>query len=138
MNYVAKVLLRDSNGDLLILRRSETHPRFAFHDDLPGGMVEPDEDTLDAALREVFEETGLELTMTDLKLAHEHDRSALTKYLIYEAELTVPRPPIVISWEHDQFEWVSLSDLLARPRPTNLDSFHKMVLDYLNSTTDEE
>jgi len=138
MNYVAKVLLRDSNGNLLILRRSETHPRFAFHDDLPGGMVEPDEDTLDAAVREVFEETGLELTMTDLKLAHEHDRSVLTKYLIYEAALTADRPPVTISWEHDRFEWVSPSDLLARPRPSDIDSFHKMVLDYLGSSKGSE
>lgn len=40
-------------GKLLLMR-----PAYSDHHDLPGGMVEPNESLLDAAIRECWEETG--------------------------------------------------------------------------------
>ena len=37
---VAKTLIKDANGLILVLHRSKTHPKFAEHFDLPGGEVE--------------------------------------------------------------------------------------------------
>jgi 8-oxo-dGTP pyrophosphatase MutT (NUDIX family) len=40
VSVVAKALLVDTNGKILLLRRSGTHPHFAYHLDFPGGEVE--------------------------------------------------------------------------------------------------
>ena len=57
---VSAVVWRDrsgpAGGELLLMRRSDNG-----HWGLPGGYVEPGESVLDAAAREVLEETGVEI-----------------------------------------------------------------------------
>jgi len=48
------VICRDSNGRVLLVRDAETGVWLA-----PGGSIEPDESPADAAVREMWEETGL-------------------------------------------------------------------------------
>ena len=54
-------LIPDGNGDILIIRRG--HEPFQGMWCFPGGMVDPGETVSDAAIREVREETGLEVTL---------------------------------------------------------------------------
>lgn len=49
-----------STAGILISQRADQHPPWAFI----GGTIEPDETPADAAIREVKEETGLDITTT--------------------------------------------------------------------------
>lgn len=53
----AGAIIHDTAGRLLLVRRA--HPPAAGTWSLPGGRVEPGEDNVTAAVREVAEETGL-------------------------------------------------------------------------------
>jgi 8-oxo-dGTP pyrophosphatase MutT (NUDIX family) len=53
--------VRDPAGRLLLARRADTR-----NWELPGGKVEPGESVVDAAVREVAEETGVRISVTGL------------------------------------------------------------------------
>ena len=55
------VAVRDDAGRVLLVRHSNGGVWV-----LPGGAIEPEETPADAAVREVYEETGLEVELTDL------------------------------------------------------------------------
>jgi 8-oxo-dGTP pyrophosphatase MutT (NUDIX family) len=55
----ASVLVGDESGRVLLARHAETD-RWV----IPGGSIEPDEEPADAAVREVWEETGLHVALT--------------------------------------------------------------------------
>lgn len=55
------ILVRDVEGRLLLVRQSDPEVWST-----PGGAIEPSETPADAALREVWEETGLQVRLTRL------------------------------------------------------------------------
>jgi 8-oxo-dGTP diphosphatase len=57
----AGAVVRDASGRLLLVRRANEPSRGLWS--LPGGRVEPGESATDAAAREVYEETGLRVTV---------------------------------------------------------------------------
>ncbi len=70
---VARVaIMRESDGHLLVLWRADDDPNNAGLADLPGGGVEQDETWQRAAVRETFEETGLEIAEDDLQYIDEY------------------------------------------------------------------
>jgi len=84
--------------------------------DFPKGVVEPGEDPLHAAIREVAEET----TLTDLNFRWGHDyretapygRGKVARYYLAETaqdEVRLPVSPELGRPEHDEFRWVDFS-----------------------------
>jgi mutator protein MutT len=59
---VAGVIVFDENGKVLLQKRSKTEEVWGF----PGGMMELGESAEETAVREVYEETGLEVEVTSL------------------------------------------------------------------------
>jgi 8-oxo-dGTP diphosphatase len=113
---IAKALLLDAADNVLLIHRSSTHPTLAHHPDLPGGIVEADEEPRGALLREIKEEVGLDVTLDQLQLAYtgtedwEGDSRIRMLYVVRLREL---QPAVVISWEHEDAAWIPLSELPA-------------------------
>jgi 8-oxo-dGTP pyrophosphatase MutT (NUDIX family) len=131
---IAKALLLDAAGNVLILRRSGTHPMLAGHPDLPGGLIEPGEEPGEAVAREILEETGLKVAVSDLEPVYAgtetyQDESRLR--LLYAGRLGEEKPEITISWEHDQAEWRPLSELPDIEKQFH--SFYHDALEYIQA-----
>ena len=114
---IGKVLLIDPEDNVLVLRRSHTHPRFAFAPDLPGGEMDENEDIHRAVCREVLEETRLTVNTEDLHLLFvttefAHDENRIRH--LFALRLATVKPDVTISWEHDEIWWVPLNDLLKK------------------------
>jgi 8-oxo-dGTP diphosphatase len=110
---IAKVLLVNPKGEVLVLRRSATAPRRPLEMDLPGGWVDEGEDFTAAAIRETEEEAGIQLAMTDLGLAYAHTARLddhNTSWLSFIGHTT--ETEVKLSPEHDKAEWLTLDQAI--------------------------
>lgn len=126
----AKVVIIDSSGEALLLIRSNSHPSDALSPDIPGGTIENGE-TIEAGLiREIKEETGLIIEETALKLIYSFTFDNIPgisiNRLLYGLRLEEKSPIIDISWEHDQYSWVAISELVGLEKP------YQKGVDYAN------
>jgi len=133
-HFVAKIVLLDANGHFLLLTRSDTHPTLAGFYDLPGGMVELQEEPGAAVSREVREETGLQLDPTKLRVAYTTTimiggRSWPT--LLYVGRVEQQEPAVELSYEHKAYEWAEL-DRLPEVEP-HLAPTYREALDYIRA-----
>jgi 8-oxo-dGTP pyrophosphatase MutT (NUDIX family) len=111
---IAKVLILNDKGELLLLRRSQTDTRRPGQWDFPGGNVDQGEDLLAAAIRETDEEAGI--AIKNPKVVYAHSEPLLPDVLptwIFFAEKVAGRPDVRLSLEHDNFKWVALADAPA-------------------------
>jgi 8-oxo-dGTP diphosphatase len=95
---------------ILVIRRSKTDYVKPFAWETPGGAVDEKEDPLDAAVREVQEETGVHIT--DVKPFHtmtvfeeDGDKVVMIFYTACTADNNV-----TLSFEHDQYKWVTIDE----------------------------
>lgn len=110
-----KLLIRNGQGEFLVLRRSSSHTTQPRALDLPGGLVESGEQDLEALDRELAEETGLVLNTEDaihigFDAEYEPGEGMMTRVL-YMLKLETPRPYIQLSGEHDGYDWVQIDTL---------------------------
>lgn len=125
------VVRREGNMWLYLLLRA-----FKYWD-FPKGIVGGDEDPLEAARREVEEETGL----TDLVFSWGHDyretepygQSKVARYYVAETrqrEVVLPISPELGRPEHHEYRWVSYAEarrLLAPRVQPILDWAHALI-----------
>ena len=101
-----KAFIFNSKGQLLLLWRGATAPTRPSTWDLPGGMVDDEEDLEVALRREVFEETGLKLA----KVSNFFDtRKRVTKHIWHYFLCMSSNSDIKLSYEHDRYIWQSLN-----------------------------
>ena len=130
MFHVSKVLLRAPDQHYLLLLRSE-HPTFPNDPDLPGGTVEDGEEPIVAAVREVEEETGIDISekpLTHLYTGTKYSTHG-TEYSLYLCDVDT-QPEVMISWEHASYEWVTLEQLIDQSGSAT-DTYMHMVHDTL-------
>jgi 8-oxo-dGTP diphosphatase len=107
MRVSQKIFLKNSDGKMLALRRSETDPSRPLTWDLPGGNIEEGEDLVENLKREIFEEVGIEVENISI-LGALSGTSKKGEYAIQIAYIaTVDNPEIKLSYEHDQYKWVT-------------------------------
>ena len=131
MTTVAKALIRNANGHYLLLRRSDTHPHYPLHLDLPGGEVEPGEEAIAGVVREIYEEAGITVPAESLELlfdtpVDEH------RHVLFSC-ITVGVPEVTVSWEHESYEWYSPDTLIADSMPHNVDPYYAQVIAHIKN-----
>lgn len=114
--YVAKTIVVDPTGKVLVLWRSPTDPHAPGRVDLPGGGVEQGERYAVAAAREIAEEAGLKVSADDLQLVYTATglSSSGEEVIVRLLFLTsVSDASVVLSHEHETYEWLEPKQFLT-------------------------
>ena len=105
-------VVKNDEGKILVLRRhpkSKTNPHKW---ELPGGKIEKGEFFDEALIREVKEETGLDVKVGDFCEAVQDDypHKRTVQLIMYSKDIT---GEVKISDEHDDWMWASLDEIKA-------------------------
>jgi len=136
-NISTKAVIVRPDGKILALRRSKTCPRRPLTWDLPGGDVEFGEDLAQSVIREIKEEAGLTISDAILFDAVGFVSKAGEYWVTLGYLARVPQDaPVVVSWEHDRFEWISREEFLGRESTDRIKRFlrHKLIVQASNVT----
>lgn len=128
---IAKTLVFDKDGDVLILVRSDDDMHRPGDYDLPGGKVDEGENYVAAAAREAMEEAGLKLdpdamhlTFCTTKVAT-HEESGDDVNLIWLGFVTklATKLPVALSHEHKAYGWHPIDEAIKLSQGLTLGSF---------------
>ena len=131
MKIVSKALVVDADNNVLLLRRSNTHPNFPNHVDFPGGEVEEGEQYIAAVQREILEEIGATVNAENIEQIYSKQLADDLLHVVFMAKLSDNDKPLKLSWEHSSCEWLPMADFISMPLPEGVDSYHLTVLEYL-------
>jgi ADP-ribose pyrophosphatase YjhB (NUDIX family) len=107
----AGAIVLDGTGRLLLIRRGREPGRGLWS--LPGGRCEPGEDAAAAAVRETYEETGLEVTVGRLVGRVERPGPGGITYLIDDLACTVTGGTLRAGDDADDARWIGAAELAA-------------------------
>lgn len=115
----ADILLRNSKGELLILQRSSADKSNAGKWGVPGGHVDYGEDCLEAAKRELFEETGIKKEYLEQVGEYEDDKVHIKYYTGFCHD---DNPNILLdNEEHHDYKWIHpYHELMDYEMPFNM------------------
>lgn len=114
-HYVDALLIDDDK--LLILRRANYMRKFGGYWGLVGGSIDnKDKNSKEAIIREIKEETGIDLSFNEkhkMKMLEKRklDDNSDTEYWVVHLEST---PDIKISREHSKYEWVDINKISSK------------------------
>ena len=97
------ILIRD--GKILLLLRSKGWKTGSWGP--PGGHIDAGESPKQAAVREVFEESGLKVHMRDLELLAQRTKHSFGMIYYYITDKFSGKG-VALSHEHDGFSWVDM------------------------------
>lgn len=108
-----KTFVFNREGKFLTLLRTESAPSRPLTWDLPGGSFEMGESPREGALREIREETGIQVE--DIKpVAVESDRNKAGEFWVsiaYRAMAVTAN--VQLSFEHKDYRWVTPEEFLT-------------------------
>lgn len=136
----AKVL----SAGVVVVRRTQTGYKYLLlraysHWDFPKGVVEPGEQALDGAKREVYEETTIqELNFNwgyDYRETGPYGQGKVARYYIAETpqeNIELLENPQLGRAEHEEYRWVSYNDAipLLSPRVRSVLEWAENILKY--------
>lgn len=131
------VAILNSNRELLMLHRKDNKKWT-----MPGGTMEFGESLTDCALREVKEESGLDVAIKDIigtytdpniRVAYSDGEVRQEFTIVYYGEAL--NYTVSLDDESSQFKWVSLDKILDLPLADSQKRRIRDVIEYLNSGT---
>lgn len=118
---IAKTIVFNDHGKLLVLWRSTSDSHRPGGSDFPGGGVEGGEDVAVGAVRELAEETGIRIGREDIALTftttkvdyHTEERAEVNMvWLGFVAKFPAGQK-IELSFEHNRYDWLTLEEAAA-------------------------
>jgi len=116
------VLIRDSKGRVLLVRRRASRAHFPGCWELPGGKPARGESIVETALIEAFEESGLCVELKGVAGAVEGSIPGLRVAMLI-LETRTRRTTVTLSDEHDEFRWLPLHRVRALKLRPGFDRF---------------
>jgi 8-oxo-dGTP diphosphatase len=118
-----KAVILNEKGEFLVIHRTTTAPSNPNKWDLPGGDLDFGEEAIKGLIREVKEETGLEIK--DVKPfdveSHIDEKGEFWVTIAYRAKTTSEE--VILSFEHDEFRWVTAREFLKLESSNKLRRF---------------
>lgn len=117
-------IVKNSEGKILVLRRhpkSKTNPHKW---ELPGGKTEKCEYFDEALIREIKEETNLDVKVGDFceAVQDDYDHKRTVQLIMYAKDVT---GEVKISDEHDDWMWASLDEIKSLEITSSLEKIIK-------------
>ena len=110
---VGIVVCLNDDQQFLVIRRSDIDDR-AGQWTIPGGHID-DEDTSieDGAIRELFEETNLKCSVSDLKyLGEPKEKKYYFLTTTWSGDINISKPnPVTGEVEHDDWKWLTIEEI---------------------------
>tara|TARA_Y100000034_G_C6538053_1_gene232025 strand:+ start:10 stop:498 length:489 start_codon:yes stop_codon:yes gene_type:complete len=113
---IASIICVNDKQQILILRRSQTDKHKPMSWDLPGGHIDPSDNSIEAAAaRELQEEAGLSVDINDLIYVAQRDLKKATRYTFVTTKWAgnvelKPNPKTDII-EHDEYKWLTIDEI---------------------------
>ncbi len=118
-----KIIILNKENKFLVLHRSNTASSRPLAWDLPGGDLDFGEDPMQGIIRETKEETGLDIPNIvpfDVE-GHITPDGSFWVTIAYKAECG--SKDVVLSYEHDKFEWLNKEEFLCLESAPKLKRF---------------
>lgn len=127
LRFAVRVVLLDAADAVLLLStRDASNPAFGTSWELPGGGIAAGEDLCDAAVREIREETGIQLATTDIgrPLWHrdvrytyrgerrlQREAICVARVLALRPEIEIQGREVIERQDHEQHRWWPVDEL---------------------------
>lgn len=130
-----------SAGAIIFRENGEIRYLFLVYEkgylDFPRGNVERGETELEAAKREVFEETGLKVDFipgfrAETSWFYRKDGKLVKKTVVYFLAKT-DKKEIKVSWEHKGYEWLTFEEAMEKLKFENTKQILKKANNFLKS-----
>ena len=121
---IAHGLVRNESGQVLILKRNKWGADGKLNAepekwDFPGGTVEKGELPQAATIREVFEETGLKVTVDKILFEcsnYDERKDKVFTTLVYLCTLLGEENVRINEKEHSAYQWINREELKKKPK----------------------
>ena len=112
-DIIQKAIVLNAENKMLLLRRSADDDRRPLQWDIPGGLLEPNEEMIPGVEREITEESGLAVTgtraiytLTTLQKWPGGEANAVRIFFTAAAS----NDQVTLSEEHIEYQWVTLQE----------------------------
>lgn len=109
-SLAVKAFVANEQDEILLIQRSRLSKHFKEKWDLPGGKVDAGESFHAALIREVKEETGLDVELVRTVGACQDDMETVHVVILF-LEARIVSGTLRLSEEHDASAWVARADL---------------------------
>jgi 8-oxo-dGTP pyrophosphatase MutT (NUDIX family) len=114
------------DGEILLLKRQYREGKSNGWC-LPGGKVDPGESSIDAAIRETFEESGIKINLPAY-VGKSPSKSGDFEVKVYFTPMLTKRPVTLSPREHSDYAWVKIDDVDTYELAGNTKDFINLIL----------